>query len=83
MQNTNIRRWCTEGSISKPPLLRTPRAAVARNISMIRGLHDAHRTQIVRDICARFTPGASHPRIRRKCCAHLPHEERATRDVTF
>jgi hypothetical protein len=26
---------------------------------------------------------ASHPRIRRKCCAHLPREERATRDVTF
>jgi hypothetical protein len=25
----------------------------------------------------------SHPRIRRKCCAHLPREERATRDVTF
>jgi hypothetical protein len=23
---------------------------------------------------------ASHPRIRRKCCAHLPREERATRD---
>jgi hypothetical protein len=25
---------------------------------------------------------ASHPRIRCKCCVHLPHEERATRDVT-
>jgi hypothetical protein len=26
---------------------------------------------------------ASHPRIRRLCCAHLPRVERATRDVTF
>jgi hypothetical protein len=25
----------------------------------------------------------SHPRIRRKCCAHLPREKRATRDVNF
>jgi hypothetical protein len=26
---------------------------------------------------------ASHPRIRCKCCAHLPREERATRDATW
>jgi hypothetical protein len=36
------------------PLLSAPRAAGARNICMIRGLHvpDAHRTQIVRKLCA-------------------------------
>jgi hypothetical protein len=46
----------------------------------LKGLQGSHS----RDICARFTLGsASHPRIRRKCCAHLLHEERATRDVTF
>jgi hypothetical protein len=35
--------------------------------------------------CASFPPRgcALHPRIRRKRCAHLPHEERATEDVTF
>jgi hypothetical protein len=40
--------------------------------------------QHLHDVCPRFTPDshrmrASHPRIRRKCCAHLP---RTTRDVT-
>jgi hypothetical protein len=62
-------------------------AAGAHNICMIRGLHwyDAHRTQILRVAFAWHmrqihAECASHPRIRRKCCAHLP---RATRDVTF
>jgi hypothetical protein len=41
-----------------------------------------------RNICVTYAPDsrrmrASHPRIRRKCCAHLLREERATRDVTF
>jgi hypothetical protein len=49
------------------------------------GLHDAHRTRILRVIFAwhmrQIHAGCvSHPRIGRKCCAHLP---RATRDVTF
>jgi hypothetical protein len=26
---------------------------------------------------------ASHPQLQRKCCVHLPHEERATRDVIW
>jgi hypothetical protein len=42
-------------------------------------------TKSARNICMTYAPDsrrmrASHPRIRRKCCAHLLHEERATRD---
>jgi hypothetical protein len=52
----------------------------------IRGLHD--RTSYANfacHICVTYAPDsrrmrASHQRIRRKCCAHLP---RATRDVTL
>jgi hypothetical protein len=54
----------------------------------VRGLHDSHHTRILRVTFAwhmrQIHAGcASHPRIRRNCCSHLPHEERATRDVTF
>jgi hypothetical protein len=47
--------------------------------------YDAHRTRILRVTFAwhmrQIHAGcALHPRIRSKCCAHLP---RATRDVTF
>jgi hypothetical protein len=67
-------------------LLRAPRAAGAHNICLM----DAYRISWIlrvtfawhmRQITRRMR--ASHPRIRRKCCAHLPHEECATRDVTF
>jgi hypothetical protein len=54
---------------------------------MIRGLHDAHRTQILRVTFAwhcRIPAGcASHLQIRGKCCVYLPREERATRDAAF
>jgi hypothetical protein len=40
-------------------------------------LHDLQHFRDIRQIHAGC---ASHPRIRRKCCEHLP---RATRDVTF
>jgi hypothetical protein len=57
-------------------------------VCKIRGLHDAHRTQICRVTFAwhmrQILAGcAAHPRIRRKCCAPLPREERSTTDVTF
>jgi hypothetical protein len=57
------------------------------------GLRDAHPTRILRATFAWHMRQihaqdsrrmhASHPRIRRKCCAHLPREERATRDVNI
>jgi hypothetical protein len=52
---------------------------MTRNISLhnVHVLHDAHRTQI---LCVNSHAGrASHPRIRRKWCVHLPREGRATR----
>jgi hypothetical protein len=67
----NIDMWTTLHVQRSPKVT----SLVARNICMIRGLHDAHRTQILcsHNICVT-------PRIRRKCCAHMPH---ATRDVTL
>jgi hypothetical protein len=55
---------------------------------MIRGRHDAHRTHSLRVTFAwrmrQIHAGcASHPRIRHRCCAHLPREECASRDVNF
>jgi hypothetical protein len=69
------------GSKVTYPLLR---GRCAQHLYDVRGLHDAHRTRI----CVTYALDsrrmrASHPRIRRKCCVHLPHEERATRNVTF
>jgi hypothetical protein len=54
-------------------------------------MYAGYMTHIVREFCAshlrdmrQIQAGcASHPLIRRNCCAHLPREERATRDVTF
>jgi hypothetical protein len=62
------------------PLLRAPRAAGARNICVIRGLHDAHRTRIMRQIHAGFTADARHIR---ESDATVACTCRATSYVTF
>jgi hypothetical protein len=56
-------------------------------------MYAGYMTHIVRkfsagNICVTYAPDyrrmrASHPRMRRKCCAHLPREECATSNVTF
>jgi hypothetical protein len=77
----------TEGSKKEQhPLLRAPRAAGARNICV--GFADVTRaganyhTNVTRKIRVRRCVSCN-PRTSCNCCAHLPREERATRNVTF
>jgi hypothetical protein len=64
--------WRQEVKVTSLVLVRQVRATYLHDV---RGLHDAN---FARNICATYSPNS-----RRKCCAHPPREERATRDVTF
>jgi hypothetical protein len=59
--------WCTRVT------WRTSYANFARNMCVT----------YAPDSCRIHVRRASHPRIRRWCCAHLLHEECSTRDVSF
>jgi hypothetical protein len=87
----NAQRQYTEGSKSNIPCFALPArhcSTCAQHLHRIRGC-DAHPARIRREsganvsrkICVRCA--SCSPRTSCKCCAQLPREECATRDVTF
>jgi hypothetical protein len=80
----SFQKKCPRTSVSKSNIPHC--ALLVRQVRATLAWYAGYMTHIVREFGAwhmRQIPGGcvSHPRIRRKCSAHLPREECATRDV--